>query len=44
MKIMHGNSQYCFLDDGFVIYEVSRGSETEKIVAIRYSNQWWKMR
>lgn len=39
-----GNRQYCSLDDGSAIYEVSRGSNEEKIVAIRYNEQWWKVK
>lgn len=39
-----GNAQYCSVDDGSAIYEVSRGSNKEKIVAIRYNEQWLKVK
>lgn len=44
VKYNAANAQYCFLDDGSAIYEVSRVSNKEKIVAIRYNEQWWRVK
>jgi hypothetical protein len=44
MKDNLGNAQYCSIDDGSAIYEISRDNNIEKIVAIRYNEKWWRVK
>ena len=43
IKDIEGNAQYCKIGNNSAIYQIERGSSTERLVAIRYKNKWWKV-